>query len=184
MSSRPRETRSRQARFAGAIASASRQAGSAQGSFRNTGPGDRAAARILSCHREHLPRHCDCRRQCVHARGRRVGIRLGSKEGRRGGSGRPETPRHPPTHSTRAIANDPSLPLIVRVIPEHRPGPGLFRHAEQVLPGASISSTSAFRRSAVQLAPRPNPPVGVPSTSAAARTRGFYHSPRTVPSPP
>src|SRR3954454_22075161 len=42
--------------------------------------------------------------------------------------------------------------------------------------------TSALRRSAVQLAPRPDPPVGVPSTSAAVRTRGFYHSPRTAPS--
>ena len=86
----------------------------AQGSFRSTGPGERAAARRnLSCRREHLPRDRDCRRQRVHARGRRLGIHLGSEEGRRGRPGRPEAPRLPPTHSARAIAQDPSFPLIV-----------------------------------------------------------------------
>jgi hypothetical protein len=78
----------------------------AQGSFRSTGPGERAAARRnLSCRREHLPRDSDCRCQRVHARGRRLGIHLGSKEGRRGRPGCPEAPRHPPTYSARAIAH-------------------------------------------------------------------------------
>lgn len=61
---------------------------------------------------------------------------------------------------------------------------GRWRRAEQLVPGASIFSRVGLRRSAVQLAPRPDPPVGVPSTSAAARTRGFYHSPRTAPGLP
>jgi hypothetical protein len=52
------------------------------------------------------------------------------------------------------------------------------------LPGVDSRgrATALDPRSAVQLAPSPDPPVGVPSTSAAARARGFYHSPRTPPS--
>jgi hypothetical protein len=53
--------------------------------------------------------------------------------------------------------------------------------AEQIVPDApSKGRAAALARSAVQLAPGPDPPVGVPSTSAAARTRGFYHSARTA----
>ncbi len=78
------------------------------------GPGERPDTRQnLSCRREHLPRDSDCRRQRVHARGGRLGIHLGGEEGRRGRPGGPEAPRHPPTHSARAIAHDPSFPLIV-----------------------------------------------------------------------
>jgi hypothetical protein len=56
------------------------------------------------------------------------------------------------------------------------------QHAEQIVPGVDRKNAAALSsRSAVQLAPSPDSPVGVPSTSAAARARGFYHSPRTAP---
>src|SRR5262249_14064731 len=55
------------------------------------------------CRDEHVPRDSDYGRQRPHGRSRRLAIRLGGQEGRRGRSRHSETTGHPPTHSAGTL---------------------------------------------------------------------------------